>query len=178
MIVVFLRDAAKQTLSYDCVGASLTAPPEGWTVDHNRIEIGSGIADFERGKRAVREWKMFDLGWVELHPANAPIEVGTTVAVLVHHLGFYSLNAARIVYVIDEPDRFGFAYGTLDDHGESGEERFSVEYDRESGEVWYDILAFSKPAHPLAQIGYPIARFFQSSFARDSKSAMLRATGV
>lgn len=176
MIAAFLRDAERQTLTYECVGASLTAPPDSWTIDHNRVAIGKDIEDFERAKQAVRKWKMFDLGWVEVHSASTPIEIGRDVAVLVSHLGFYSLNAARIVYVIDEADRFGFAYGTLTDHGECGEERFTVEYYPDTGEVWYDILAFSRPAHPLAKLGYPISRYFQKCFARDSKAAMLRAT--
>ena len=56
------------------------------------------------------------------------------------------VNACRVVYVVDEEEpiqRYGFAYGTLPDHAETGEERFLVEWNRASGEVWYDILAFS-----------------------------------
>ena len=41
--------------------------------------------------------------------------------------------------------RFGFAYGTLPDHAGSGEEGFLVEWGREEGSVWYDILALSRP---------------------------------
>jgi uncharacterized protein (UPF0548 family) len=85
------------------------------------------------------------------------------------------LNAARIVYVIDEPDQFGFAYGTLAEHGESGEERFSVEFDRKTGDVTYDLYAFSRPNHILAKIGYPFSRMLQKRFAAESKLAMLRS---
>ena len=70
------------------------------------------------------------------------------MAVIARRLGLWWLNACRIVYVVDEPgpvSRYGFAYGTLPDHAGSGEERFLVEWDRASGEVWYDILAFSRP---------------------------------
>ena len=52
-------------------------------------------------------------------------------------LGMWTLNAARVVFVIDEPGRFGFAYGTLPRHVESGEERFLVERDA-AGEVYYE----------------------------------------
>ena len=60
---------------------------------------------------------------------------------LVHHLGFFSLNACRIVYRGDNDagnKRFGFAYGTLEEHAESGEERFTVEWNRANDKVCDD----------------------------------------
>ena len=71
--------------------------------------------------KAIRGWQMFIMPWMQLYWPTAPIQVGTNVAVSVHHLGFYSLNACRIVYVVEEDDtiiRFGFAYGTLAEHAE------------------------------------------------------------
>jgi uncharacterized protein (UPF0548 family) len=109
---------------------------------------------------------------------NAPIAVGSTVAVVVHHLNFWSLNACRIVYVIDEETdvkRFGFAYGTLADHAERGEERFTVEWNPIDDSVWYDILAFSQPNKMAAKLGYPITRMFQRRFARDSMRRMAQS---
>jgi uncharacterized protein (UPF0548 family) len=107
--------------------------------------------------------------------------VGTDVAVLVHHFGFYSLNAARIVYVVDEDGptaRFGFAYGTLMEHAERGEERFTVEWNRSEDQVWYSIVAFSVPNKVLARVGYPLSRILQKRFGEGSKTAMLNATNL
>jgi uncharacterized protein (UPF0548 family) len=120
---------------------------------------------------------MFNMPWLRLDRTSAPIQVGTDIAVSVHHFGFYSLNACRIVYVVDEEDpvkRFGFAYGTLMEHAESGEERFTVEWNRDDT-IWYDILAFSRPRQMLARLGYPLSRLLQKRFAEDSKAAMLEA---
>jgi uncharacterized protein (UPF0548 family) len=91
------------------------------------------------------------------------------------------LNACRIVYAVDEMGpvcRFGFAYGTLPGHAESGEERFLVEWDRADDDVWYDIIAFSRPNHLLARLGYPLTRRTQKRFARDSAAAMRKAVGT
>jgi uncharacterized protein (UPF0548 family) len=117
---------------------------------------------------------MFDFDWVDIFSKSTPIETGETVAILILHFGFYSLNPARIVYTMDEPNRLGFAYGTLEDHGESGEERFMVERDA-NGDVFYDLMAFSRPNHLLAKLGYPVVRMLQKRFANDSKQAMFRA---
>ena len=60
---------------------------------------------------------------------------------------------ARIIYLVEETGdvkRFGFGYGTLSGHAERGVERFSVEWNREDGCVYYDVFAFSRPKHPLA----------------------------
>ena len=50
--------------------------------------------------------------------------------------------------------------------------------DRESGCVHYEVLAFSRPDHPLAWLGYPFARALQRRFAHDSKKAMARAVAA
>lgn len=98
------------------------------------------------------------------------------MAVRAQVFGLWWLNACRIIYVVDETApvrRFGFAYGTLPDHAESGEERFQVEWNRHDNSVWYDILAFSRPNQFLTRLGYPLVRGIQKRFARGSAAAML-----
>jgi uncharacterized protein (UPF0548 family) len=172
----FISAQQESRFSYSEVGASAAADlPPGYLVDHNRVVLGFGEVAWRRAVEAIREWRMFDLPWVRLYWPTAPVRVGTTVAVLVRHFGFFSLNACRVVYVIEEDaesKRFGFAYGTLEEHAESGEERFTVEWDRVSGQVTYDILAFSRPAKMLAKLGYPLARILQKRFAKHSKAAV------
>jgi uncharacterized protein (UPF0548 family) len=102
------------------------------------------------------------------------------VAIIARNLGLWWLNACRIVYVVDEGEpirRYGYACGTLPAHAGEGEERFLVEWDRASGEVWYDILAFSRPHGLLARLGHPYMRRVQKRFGRESAAAMLRAVG-
>jgi uncharacterized protein (UPF0548 family) len=180
-IFEFLRAQRDAPFSYDEVGATREGEGElaGYAVDHNRARLGEGEGTFERAVAALRAWEMFDVGWFKVFPPDAPIEVGTAVAVLVRHHGFRSLNACRIVYLIDEDDgdvrRRGFAYGTLPDHGERGEERFTVEWRRGDGSVHYDLYAFSRPNQLLSKVGHPLARRLQRRFARDSMRAMVRA---
>jgi uncharacterized protein (UPF0548 family) len=177
----FISAQHESQFSYTEVGASAGQVPRGYSVDHNRIELGSGEIAWQRAVEAVRGWQMFDMPWLRLCWPTAPIHVGTEVAVLVHHFGFFSLNACRIVYLVDDNQgikRFGFAYGTLKEHAESGEERFTVEWNRADDRVFYDILAFSRPRQTLAKAGYPLSRLLQRKFAEDSKAAMLRAVSV
>ena len=88
---------------------------------------------------------------------------------------------ARIIYLVEETGdvkRFGFGYGTLPGHAERGEERFSVEWNREDGCVYCGVFAFSCPKHPLTWPRYPFARALQRRFARDSKRVMLVAASA
>jgi len=174
-IEAFLIKRESDSHSYPEVGATRESPPAGYDIDHNRMLLGRGSDDFERAKAAIRQWKMFDVPGLELIRSDTPIEPGRNVALLAYHMGFHSLSACRIVYVIEEENRFGFAYGTLTEHVEIGEERFTVEFHPDTGEVWYDILAFSRPGHVLVKLGYPYGRYLQRRFAVGSKDAMKRA---
>jgi uncharacterized protein (UPF0548 family) len=149
--------------------------PRGFARDYHRSRIGHGEADFTAAKAAFRQWLQFDLGWVRVANTHSPIRQGEAVAVEAHTLGLWSVNISLILYVIDEPDRFGFGYGTTPMHVERGEERFLIEYYPVSGEVYYDLLAVSQPAHWLARVGYPFTRLQQKRFARDSHRRMRRA---
>jgi uncharacterized protein (UPF0548 family) len=76
--------------------------------------------------------------------------------------------------LVGSPERYGLAYGTLPDHAERGEERFTVEFNRADQTVWYDIYAFSRP-RLLARSAYPLSRALQKRFATDSLMAMQKA---
>jgi uncharacterized protein (UPF0548 family) len=155
-------------------GLAVDGEPAGWRVDEASIELGRGDGAFGRAREALRAWRQFPAGWTRIRPAAAPIEVGTTVVVLARVVGLWWLNAARIVETVDEADRFGFVYATLEAHAERGLERFQVE--RSGDAVRYRLRAVSRPRHPLARIGYPVTRLHQRRFRRDSLAGMRRAT--
>jgi uncharacterized protein (UPF0548 family) len=163
------------TFTYREVGATRDgACPPGYVRDHNRERLGVGEAAFAAARAALREWTMFPRPFARIVPAETPIREGEVVGVVIRALGLWWLNAARIVYVIDEPQRFGFAYGTLPGHAECGEERFLVEQ-LADGTVWYDLLAFSRPRYWAARVAAPLTRRLQWRFARLSRAAMRAA---
>jgi uncharacterized protein (UPF0548 family) len=164
--------------SYAEHGASAGKLPSGYRVLHDRAKLGCGSTQFARASEALHQWKMFDVPGVWLCWPSTPIQTGNIVAVLVKHFGFWSLNFCRIVYVIDDDGsvrRFGFAYGTLAEHAEQGEERFMIEWNRSSDLVSYDILSFSRPGNWRTRIAYPLARRLQQHFVDNSLIAMVRA---
>lgn len=180
VIELFLEESRTLPFSYEPVGAA-QRQPDGYNVDETVVTIGRGQVDFDRAKAALAAWKHFDLGWMHAIPAASEPEPGTAVAVVIRHLGLWSLNGCRIVYSVGDRERgtrFGFAYGTLLNHAEAGEELFEVFIDPSSGDVMYRIRAASRPRAALAWIGYPLVRALQSRCRRDSGAAMKRATAL
>jgi uncharacterized protein (UPF0548 family) len=92
--------------------------------------------------------------------ASDPTTLPGSVVVL--GLGWHRLSLTapcRVVYVVDEPNRRGFAYGTLPGHPERGEEAFIIEL--QGDEVWCDLRAFSRPGSLLSRASGPVARKVQ-----------------
>lgn len=163
--------------SYPEVGFSHHETPRGYDNDHNRIRLGQGPLVFDAARAAIQGWQMFPGTWAMIQPPGIPIQAGQAVVMTVRAFGLWWVNACRIVYVLDETEpirRFGFAYGTLPQHIEQGEERFSVEWHADDS-VWYDLRAFSRPRYWPVRLGYPLARRLQRRFVRDSQAAMRRA---
>ena len=151
-----LRSQQKAPLRYKIKGA---------TRDYHAVAVGTGERVFQTAKFALQNWEMMDLGWLQAVPTDVE------VAIVIEHYGFWSVNVARVLYTRETGSTYTMAYGTLPEHAESGEERFTVTR-REDGTVWYEIEAFSRPRHLLAKIGYPLTRALQKRFALDSLRRM------
>lgn len=163
-------------LSYPEAGATARAMPPGYDHDDNRVQLGEGDEVFEAAKTAILDWAMFPEEWTLLYPRPETLYPGAQVVVMARLFGLWWINTCRIVYVVNEADAFGFAYGAIrGQHVEQGEELFLVERDP-NGSIWYRIRAFSRPQHLLAQMGYPVARWYQRRFVRGSLKAMKERT--
>ncbi len=170
----FLESQAGQGLTYPEVAATAERLPDGYDHDFAALELGRGQATFLAARTALSHWAEFDTGWTDLYWPQTPLEPGRTVAVVARSCGLRFLNACRIVYVIEEPRRFGFAYGTLPVHAESGEERFQIVW-RPDDTVHYEVAAFFRPRHALVRAAWPILHSVMNRFRRDSAQAMRRA---
>lgn len=113
---------------------------------------------------------------VEAHfgPDGTAFLAAGDTAVLGIPFGPFRVSApARVVYVVDEPNRKGFAYGTLAGHPESGEEAFLVDR-KEDGSVWLTIRAFSRPATAAWWLVAPVLRMVQEFYTRRYGRALAR----
>jgi uncharacterized protein (UPF0548 family) len=153
-----LRRAA---LTYPEVGSTRGQSPRGYHHLQRTVVLGSGRERFEEAASTLLAWEMHRRAGVTVRASSPRVGDG---AVAVLRLGWRALGAdapVRVVHVIEEDRRRGFAYGTLPGHPESGEEAFLVEL-LDDDSVRFTITAFSRPATLLAKLGGPVSTFVQS----------------
>ena len=154
----------------------LTYPEVGATADvvlpagyhHLRASRSLGVIDFEAVSELLLTWQVQERSGVRriAGPERASLGVDVT---------FRSLGQTipcRVIDIVDEPNRRGFAYGTLPGHPETGEERFVAERDPSTGEVTATITAFSKPGTWKTKIIGPAGRLLQRMMTRRYLRAM------
>ncbi|MGA9871978.1 MAG: DUF1990 domain-containing protein [Rhodococcus sp. (in: high G+C Gram-positive bacteria)] len=158
------------TLTYPEVGGTRGPLPAGYHHTDRRVRIGSGRPAYASAAQALLGWDMHRGAGLRVD-ASAPTAVVDAEVVL--SLGPVRIPC-RVVYVVDEVDRTGFAYGTLAGHPEQGEERFVVELDGD-GSVYVHIVAFSRPGRWFTKIGGPAGRLVQRVFTSRYCAALARA---
>jgi uncharacterized protein (UPF0548 family) len=156
-----LSEARDATPTYPEIGATNDRPlPAGYRHDEYRIVVGEGQAVFERAVQALRSWQAQLGAGIEVLPADAWVGRDETIVLLIRASGLWATAPCRVVYIIEEPDRFVFAYGTLPGHPERGEVAFAVTLEQ-TGEVDFRVWSFSHPVDPLARLGAPLTRRIQ-----------------
>jgi uncharacterized protein (UPF0548 family) len=172
-----LATAQAAAPTYGEIGATLQGPlPERYGHVHRRVVVGTTHAAYDRACAALRAWQMHTRSGFGLYPDMPPLAVDTTVLVLLCAGPVTAVAPCRVVRVVDEPRRFGFAYGTLPGHPERGEEAFLVEQSPD-GTITFAVTAFSRPDALLPRLGGPVTRVVQRRATRAYLQAMTTLAG-
>ena len=161
-------------LTYPEVGATREgARPAGYHHFERVVEIGRGDAALAAAIDGLLTFGMHRLAGLRPHTTTPRAAVGTEVTCR-FGLGPVGLRVpTRIVWVVDEPDRAGFGYGTLAGHPERGEEAFLVERG-DGGAVRFTVRSFSRPATWFAKLGGPLTQLLTNHVNRRYVAAMRR----
>lgn len=158
-------------------GAGAADPPAGFHAVRAERAVGSGDRAWAAACDALRTWQLHRRQGFRVAPAAPALTPGTAVVSAIPLAGpVHVLAACRVVWTVDRPDRFGFAYGTLPVHPASGEEAFVVERTA-GGEVRGIVAAHSRLRHPLVRLGGPIARRQQATATEGYLDALAAHVG-
>lgn len=163
-----LADLAELPLTYPDVGATAGAMPAGYSHVRMSRRIGTGRARFEEAADRVMRYGMLRGAGLTVDATTEVAQVGSDV---LGRLGPF-VAPCRVVSVIDEPNRRGFAYGSLPGHAVVGEEMFGVRFDPADGSVYSEVAAFSRPATWWSRIGAPALKVVQRLVSRRYLSAV------
>jgi uncharacterized protein (UPF0548 family) len=146
-------------LTYSEVGMTKQADHRAGFRTFQRSTVLPTRADFQTARADLLSWMVQRRAGIRV---TASSDVCTDAVVdLRLGVGPVSVIApCRVVYVIDEADRCGFAYGTLPGHPESGEEAFVLDL-HEDTTISLTITALSRPATTLAKLAGPLGRGIQ-----------------
>jgi uncharacterized protein (UPF0548 family) len=174
-----LADAGtSDSLTYEPVGISaMNEPPEGYRLDRWSRPLGNGDRAFDLAVDALRNWRVHEGAGLVVQAAGPPtLDSVVAMAAPLPLLGWVEV-VCRVVNVVDQPDRFGFTYGTLSVHPEQGEESFTV-IRMDDGNTCFQIVAVSRPRHVLTRAFPPVARRLQTSATSRYLDAMKSAVDV
>ncbi len=157
------RRAGDRGLTYDHVGSTLRPGSVAGLPDRRLATEVDG--DLAAALQALREWTPHRGIRGRIHPPDAPLVEGTTLLVVAPFGPFEMAVPDRIVAVVDEPGRFGFAYGTLEGHAEVGEELFLAEQVA-PGRLRLTVRVQAGPATLLARLAAPLVTFIQKAAVR------------
>lgn len=157
-----LDDLSGRALTYPEIGATRGPLPAGYHHVHESRVIGHGRERFESAGRAVLAWGMLRGAGARVRATTDVAEVGTEVIVGLGPV----LAPCRVVYVLAEPDRRGFAYGTLSGHPETGEELFAVRWDAADDAVYAEVTAFSRHGTWWSRLAGPLTSLVQGVMSR------------
>ncbi|MEW1953697.1 DUF1990 domain-containing protein [Terrabacter sp. NPDC080008] len=135
-------------------------PPPGYR--HFSKSLNLARRDFDGAARDLFAWRVHDRAGLEARASGTAARAGTVVELRLGMGGLGIRIPCRVVEVVDEPDRRGFAYGTLPGHPESGEERFVLER-QPDGSIRFTVAAVSRHASVLARLGGPVSRWVQDA---------------
>ena len=170
----FIIALGSAELTYSDVGCTLTGEqPAGFHHDQRSVVLGRGSRPFRRAVEGLQTWQAHRLPGVRVFPEHAEIRSGTMVVVTIGTPLFALAAPCRIVEVVDDPARWGFAYGTLPGHPEQGEEAFVVSMGDDE-EVRFEVTAFSRPGDPVVRLSGPVGRQLQNIGARGYVRALQR----
>jgi uncharacterized protein (UPF0548 family) len=172
-----LDEQRSAPFTYPEVGATAGQLPSGYHAVREALVLGRGQGVFERAAEGIRAWAPQRAVGIDLVPLRPDLVEGESLLLSFRSFPFHVTAACRVVYVVDEPDRYGFGYGTLPLHPATGEEAFVVER-ADDGEVRFTITAFSRPQVLLTRLGGPVARMVQARTTRRYLEGLVEAVNV
>lgn len=151
-------ELASRRLTYGPPGATRPAgehwvPPDGFRRYERTVPVGAGDAVWQAATTTLMSWGVKTRSGFRVEPATTVGE-GLDYWLVAEAGPIRIREPARVVAVVDRPDRCGFAYGTLDGHPVSGEEAFVLHRDGDDT-VFLTLRSLTRPGRGRWRLAFP-----------------------
>ncbi len=160
-----LHASEQADLTYVAHGTTDGTVPDGYRAFRGSWSVGRGLDDFVAAGAAVGTWEMHRGAGLRVLAPSPTVQLGAVVVLGVGVSEVRILAPCRVVRLVEEDRRTGFAYGTLPGHPVCGEELFEVVY-RDDGDVVLEVTSFSRPGTWYARAGGPLSHLAQDLVTR------------
>jgi uncharacterized protein (UPF0548 family) len=134
-----------------------TTRPAGYRTFERTVLLGHDPAVWESATSAALEWGIKTRSGFAVDPdagGARRVEPGADYWLLAAVGPVTVREPARVVAVVESPERCGFAYGTLQGHPVSGEEAFVV-HRSPDGRTWLTLRSVTRPAPGRWRLAFP-----------------------
>jgi uncharacterized protein (UPF0548 family) len=148
--------------------------PVGYRRIWGRAAVGTGERVFAAAARTLASFDMQRGAGLRVRSTASRAAPGVVMA---SGLGAGPLRVwapVQVVWVVEEPSRYGYGYGTLPGHPETGEEGFLVSIDGD-GLVEFQVRAFSRPASRLVRLADPLVGLLQDYVTERYRDSLIRS---
>ncbi|GAB3918888.1 hypothetical protein GCM10011575_33380 [Microlunatus endophyticus] len=159
--------------SYPEIGATRQERlPRGYRHLEAETEVGRGRSRYLEVAERLLTWQLHTGSGLSVRASDERARQGAIQLATLPLGPFKITTRCRVVYLIEEDQRAGFAYGTLEGHPERGEERFCVEL-TDDDRVVFSLRAFSRNAWLVSRLGAPVSNRVQAMVNRRYLAAAL-----
>jgi uncharacterized protein (UPF0548 family) len=168
------KDARVSELTYAPVGGTRTGDlPPGFRHLRYRTPIGQGDDVYRHAGEAIMTFAMHRAIGARIDATADRAAPGVRLTI-----GAGPLRVpCEVVWTVGDDTRTGWGYGTLPGHQAAGEEAFQAVRDS-SGQVWFTVTAYSRPARLPMRLAGPSAVLVQQMYARLCGRALRRLSTV
>ena len=141
-------------------------------------EPGPPGSTFRRLSDCILDYQIFPERLIRAVKAPGPVAAGDTLGIRFVALPlvdlFFACRVLRSFAGEEEGGIWceGFVYQTLAGHPERGEERFAVEKNLQTGEIWGQLSSWSGPGLWLTRLGKPAVRWLQRYASNEALKAL------
>ena len=153
-------------------GDAVWSAPAGRRAYERSVLVGRGDACWSQARSALLSWGVKTRSGFAVEPASGSdpgVRDGADYWLVASAGPLRIREPARVVAVVDRPDRCGFAYGTLEGHPVSGEEAFVLHRDG-SGVVRLTLRSVTAPGAGRWRAAFPAVlvaqRWYRRRYAR------------